>query len=92
MWFDLLTFAVPMNMGSLEGSRIVVFRSVGYAALPGMAYGLAIRFAQIFWSLLGLAIYGHLTARERIGATGSQNGANPVETAPRMLLTAKLQE
>jgi uncharacterized protein (TIRG00374 family) len=63
MWFDLLTFAVPLNMGSLEGSRIVVFKAVGYAALPGMAYGLAIRLSQIFWSVAGLAIYGCLTAR-----------------------------
>jgi uncharacterized protein (TIRG00374 family) len=64
MWFDLLTFAVPLNMGSLEGSRIVVFKAVGYAALPGMAYGLAIRSAQIFWSFIGLAFYGYLTARQ----------------------------
>jgi hypothetical protein len=63
MWFDLLTFAVPLNMGSLEGSRIVVFRAVGYAALPGMVYGLAVRFAQIFWSVTGLVLYGCLTAR-----------------------------
>ncbi len=65
MWFDLLTFAVPLNMGSLEGTRIIVFRAVGYAALPGMVYGLAIRFAQIFWSVAGLAIYGCLTARKK---------------------------
>ena len=65
MWFDLLTFAVPLNMGSLEGTRIIVFKAVGYAALPGMAYGLAIRFSQIFWSAVGLAIYGYLTIREK---------------------------
>ncbi|HSY43613.1 MAG TPA: lysylphosphatidylglycerol synthase domain-containing protein [Candidatus Acidoferrum sp.] len=65
MWFDLLTFAVPLNMGSLEGSRIIVFKAVGYAALPGMAYGLAIRFSQIFWSIVGLVIYGYLTALEK---------------------------
>jgi len=65
MWFDLLTFAVPLNMGSLEGTRIIVFKAVGYAALPGMAYGLAIRFAQIFWSVAGLTIYGCLTARRK---------------------------
>ena len=65
MWFDLLTFAVPLNMGTLEGTRIIVFKAVGYAALPGMAYGLAIRFSQIFWSAVGLAIYGYLLVREK---------------------------
>src|SRR5215469_10577795 len=65
MWFDLLTFAVPLNMGALEGTRRIVFKAVGYAALPGMVYGLAIRFAQIFWSVVGLAIYGCLTARRK---------------------------
>ena len=64
MWFDLLTFAVPMNMGSLEGSRTVLFKAVGYSSLPGMTYGLAIRLAQIFWSVLGLALYGWLMARQ----------------------------
>lgn len=57
MWFDLLTFAVPMNMGSLEGTRMVVFRAAGFAALPGIAYGLATRLAQLFWSGVGLAFY-----------------------------------
>lgn len=63
MWFDLLTFAVPLNVGTLEGSRILVFKAVGYGSLPGMTYGVAIRFAQMFWSGLGLALYGWLTAR-----------------------------
>jgi hypothetical protein len=63
MWFDLLTFAVPMNMGSLEGTRVVVFKAIGYGAVAGVAYGLAIRLAQIFWSVLGLALYGWLMAR-----------------------------
>jgi hypothetical protein len=43
----------------------MVFKVIGYAALPGMAYGLAIRFAQIFWSAIGLAIYGCLMARRK---------------------------
>jgi hypothetical protein len=66
MWFDLLTFAVPMNMGSLEGSRVVALGLLGYGSPVGMAYGLAIRFAQIFWSAIGLFFYGQLTARQEI--------------------------
>ena len=76
MWFDLVTFAVPMNMGSLEGSRIIVFKAVGYAALPGLAYGLAIRFSQIFWSVVGLALYGYMTARERDNTTSKRFSRN----------------
>jgi hypothetical protein len=64
MWCDLLTFAVPMNMGSLEWTRMVVFKAVGYSNVAGMTYGLAIRLAQIFWSVLGLALYSWLMARE----------------------------
>jgi uncharacterized protein (TIRG00374 family) len=81
MWFDLLTFAVPLNMGSLEGSRIIVFKAVGYAALPGMAYGLAIRFAQIFWSIAGLAIYGYLTAGKKDKEATAMVCVNGVEKA-----------
>ena len=61
MWFDLLTFAVPMNAGTLEGTRIVALRAIGYSSLLGMTYGVALRLAQLFWSICGLVIYGCLT-------------------------------
>lgn len=65
MWCDLLTFAVPMNMGTLEGTRVAVFKAIGSGAAAGVAYGLAIRMAQIAWSMFGLALYGWLMAREK---------------------------
>ncbi|HTR42387.1 MAG TPA: lysylphosphatidylglycerol synthase domain-containing protein [Pseudomonadales bacterium] len=77
MWCDLLTFAVPMNMGSLEGTRIVVFKAIGRGATAGMAYGLAIRLSQIVWSVFGLALYGWLMAKEN----------KPVEIAPAPIAT-----
>jgi hypothetical protein len=58
MWFDLLTFAVPMNVGTLEGTRIVALRAAGYSSLMGMTYGVALRLAQLFWSAVGLLLYG----------------------------------
>ncbi|HEV2454963.1 MAG TPA: lysylphosphatidylglycerol synthase domain-containing protein [Verrucomicrobiae bacterium] len=58
MWFDLLTFAVPMNMGTLEGSRVVAFKAVGLGALTGMTYGLALRVAQLSVAGFGLISYG----------------------------------
>jgi uncharacterized protein (TIRG00374 family) len=58
MWFDLLTFAVPQNLGTLEGTRIVALRAIGYSSLLGMTYGVALRLAQLFWSVLGLVVHG----------------------------------
>jgi len=57
MWFDLLTFAVPQNLGTLEGTRIVALRAIGYSSLLGMTYGIALRLAQLFWSVLGLMLH-----------------------------------
>jgi uncharacterized protein (TIRG00374 family) len=76
MWFDLLTFAVPLNLGTLEGSRVVVFKSIGYDAVSGMAYGVALRCAQLFWAGFGLVSYGLLV---------SKKGAQPpaLTNAPR---------
>ncbi len=62
MWFDLLTFAVPLNAGSLEGSRILALKAMGYSSLLGMTYGVALRLAQICCAGLGLVAYGSLTA------------------------------
>lgn len=60
MWFDLLTFAMPLGLGTLEGSRIIALRAVGYNALLGMTYGVALRLAQLFWAAAGLVIYASL--------------------------------
>jgi len=63
LWFDLLTFAVPMNLGTLEGGRIVIFRTLGYGALLGATCGLTQRLAQVCWSLFGLVNYALLLRR-----------------------------
>ncbi len=70
LWFDLLTFAVPLNLGTLEGSRIVVFKSLGCPALLGMADGVAVRVAQVFWACYGLVSYALMTADKRAPLTG----------------------
>jgi uncharacterized protein (TIRG00374 family) len=72
MWFDLLTFAIPMNAGSLEGSRVLVFKLFRFGAPLGMAYGVALRLAQILWATIGLGFYGQLIARkEALPISGS---------------------
>jgi uncharacterized protein (TIRG00374 family) len=63
MWFDLLTFAVPLNLGTLEGTRIIAFRAIGYTAVAGMTYGIAQRLAQMLWAGFGLAAHALLAAR-----------------------------
>jgi len=61
LWFDLLTFAIPMNLGTLEGSRILVFKAIGCEVLLGMTFGVAVRIAQVFWACFGLASYALLS-------------------------------
>jgi len=64
MWFDLLTFAMPFGLGTLEGTRIIALRAVGYNALLGMTYGVALRLAQLFWAAAGLVNYAFLASRK----------------------------
>ncbi len=69
MWFDLLTFAVPLNLGTLEGGRLVALQAIGYTAIMGMTYGIALRLAQVFWACFGLVAYGLLASR-KLSAAG----------------------
>ena len=64
MWFDLLTFAIPLNAGSLEGTRILAFKLIHYGAPLGLAYGVALRLAQMLWAAIGLVLYGELTTHK----------------------------
>ena len=86
MWFDLLTFAVPFNAGSLEGSRVLVFKLLGFTAALGMAYGIALRLAQIFWAMAGLAFYGELIARKR-----ASPGPKPIAKTERERTVSRVQ-
>jgi hypothetical protein len=72
MWFDLLTFAVPLNLGTLEGTRIVALRAIGYNSVLGMAYGVSLRLAQLSCAVFGLIIYGLLLSRESHRAENGQ--------------------
>ncbi len=70
LWIDLLTFAVPLNLGALEGSRIVALKAAGCGPALGMAFGLAIRIAQVFWAVFGLLNCGILAAQLPPSAPG----------------------
>jgi len=59
-WFDLLSFALPYNIGVLEATRVIAFRALGFEAALGLTYGIMLRLEQIFWAGVGLLIYGTL--------------------------------
>jgi uncharacterized protein (TIRG00374 family) len=69
MWFDLLTFAIPLNAGVLEGGRTLAAKIIGYSTIVGFTYGLAVRVSQLFWTAFGLASYAALMPRKRNLAT-----------------------
>lgn len=71
LWFDLLSFAVPMNAGALEGSRVVAFKTVGYDASQGATFGLTMRMAQVCWTVFGLACYAMFLRQRGCAGTGS---------------------
>jgi uncharacterized membrane protein YbhN (UPF0104 family) len=84
-WFDMVTFAVPLNVGVLEGSRVVAFKALGFTALLGMTYGVTLRLAQVFWAGVGLVNYGFL-ARAAARQAVSPAPASPTASPPSGLL------
>ena len=62
LWFDLVTFAVPFSLGVLEGGRAIAFRAFGFAALPGLTFGIVTRLAQLVWAAFGLVNYALMIA------------------------------
>jgi hypothetical protein len=86
LWFDFATFAVPLNLGTLEGSRILALKAVGCSAVTGMTYGMAQRIAQIFWGVAGLLSYfsllrGSAVTRASLPCDGLEAG--PEKTGAR---------
>lgn len=78
MWFDLFTFAVPQNVGSLEATRVFIMNLLGFRQfeLVGTTYGFVLRLTMTFWSCFGLAIYGLLISGSGNGEN-RKNGPNP---------------
>jgi uncharacterized protein (TIRG00374 family) len=75
MWFDLISFAVPMNIGALEGSRVLTLKAIGYTPLVGMTYGVVLRLAWLFWIAFGLINYALLAAQTK--SQPSKNSTPP---------------
>jgi uncharacterized membrane protein YbhN (UPF0104 family) len=64
-WFDLLTFAVPLDIGVQEGTRVLAFKALGFSLALGLTYGIALRLEQIFWGGVGLFLYSAVLAGKR---------------------------
>jgi uncharacterized protein (TIRG00374 family) len=65
IWFDLLTFAIPLGIGIQEGTRILALSALGFGLDLGLTYGIAIRLEQIFWAGVGLLFYAALLPEKR---------------------------
>ncbi len=64
-WLDLVAFALPNDIGIMEGTRVVAFTALGFGASLGLTYGIIYRLAQIFWGAAGLALYATLISQAR---------------------------
>lgn len=61
-WFDLVAFAIPVDIGVQETTRILAFRIVGFPSALGLTYGVVRRLQQLFWAGIGLFLYGLLVS------------------------------
>jgi uncharacterized protein (TIRG00374 family) len=61
-WFDLMGFIVPAGVGVQEGSRVLLFHSLGLASVSGLAYGFTLRILKVVWAAVGLLCYGLLAS------------------------------
>jgi hypothetical protein len=77
MWFDLLTFAIPLNAGALEGGRTIAMKAVGYSTVLGLTYGVAVRVSQLFWAALGLLAYASLVTGKNGSPVDDSVSPNP---------------
>jgi hypothetical protein len=94
LWFDFLTFAVPLNLGTLEGSRVLALKAIGSDALLGMTYGVAVRIAQLFWAGYGLLTYGFLAAQTNKPPTHTREARQTAgwEDLPRTPISERVEE
>ena len=76
IWFDLLTFAIPLGIGIQEGTRVLAFNALGFGLALGLTYGIALRLEQIFWAGVGLLFYAVLLPEKRRKKAFSQEGSH----------------
>ena len=63
-WLDLMSFALPYNIGVLEATRVITFEALGFHSALGLTFGITLRLEQIFWTGVGLLIYTTLLVKK----------------------------
>ena len=64
-WFSLLGFALPIDLGVMEATRVIAFVIFGLESSLGLTYGITLRLEQIFWAGVGLLMYAVLAFEMR---------------------------
>ena len=64
-WFSLLSFALPVDLGVMEATRVISFVVFGLQSSLGLTYGITLRLEQVFWAGIGLLIYAILAVQIR---------------------------
>jgi hypothetical protein len=59
-WCDVVGFIVPAGIGVQEGSRVLIFDTLGLTGIAGFTFGIVLRVTKAFWALVGLGCYGLL--------------------------------
>lgn len=83
-WFNLVTFAVPADIGVQEASRLAVFSLLGYSSALGLTYGITLRIEQLLWAGAGLLVYAFLASRPGKRAPGALAGQKPRDEESRL--------
>ena len=73
-WFNLVTFALPVDIGVQETTRLIIFRMLGFPSALGLTYGITVRLEQLFWAGIGLAVYAILVVKMRKGRIALMKG------------------
>jgi uncharacterized protein (TIRG00374 family) len=64
-WLDIVGFAIPMDIGVVEATRVIAFKALGFHSALGLTYGITIRLRHIFWAGVGLLVYVTLLGEKR---------------------------
>ncbi len=64
-WLDIVGFAIPIDIGVMEATRIIAFSALGFPSSLGLTYGITVRLRQIFWAGVGLLFYATLLAEKK---------------------------
>ena len=65
IWFNLVTFALPVDFGVQETTRVIIFTVLGFHSAAGLTYGITLRLEQLVWAGVGLAVYAILVGKMR---------------------------